>query len=349
MFYVKASPNQYLVSGRKGRVVNLGLAAGSFRWPGVSFLKVPSSQQECAFEMTQESADGIPLRFKGLVIYRIVRPQAAALMFDFDSGLGLEQIRRMLSHLCLGELRACVAGMTMQRCVEERKTTLTESLHKVLRNTVDKSEDSDWGLQIEVVQVAQVFVTDPELRSQLEAEARDEIRSKSQLSAVRAEQQLQEARAESQRKSLEHALTVSREEARVAQEEQEFALQLQRKKDENEHRLRGEALERETPLQLQQIAAQMELAEEERKLAEAQGEAERRKAEYELEIARKRQDLAKELVLLKQAPEIAQALTGMLAGANLTFWGQEPTLLEPVTSMLRQLASALKSESTPTQ
>ncbi|MCA9779392.1 MAG: hypothetical protein KC800_21845, partial [Candidatus Eremiobacteraeota bacterium] len=135
----------------------------------------------------------------------------------------------------------------------------------------------------------------------------------------------------------------------VAQEEQEFALQLQRKKDENEHRLRGEALERETPLQLQQIAAQMELAEEERKLAEAQGEAERRKAEYELEIARKRQDLAKELVLLKQAPEIAQALTGMLAGANLTFWGQEPTLLEPVTSMLRQLASVLKSESTPTQ
>ena len=347
MFYVKASPNQYLVAGRRGRVHNLGLAAGSFRWPGVSFLKIPGSQEECCFEMTQESADGIPLRFKGLVIYRIVRPQAAALMFDFDSGMGSDRIRRMLSHLCLGELRACVAGLTMKRCVEERKTTLTEALHKVLRRTVDKTEESDWGLQIEVVQVAQVFVTDPELRAQLEAEARDDIRSKSQLSALRADRQLQEARAESERLALEHALELSREKARFAREEQEFALQLQRKKDESSHLLREEALQRETPLRLQEIASRMELAEEERKLAEAQGETERLKSEYELEINRQRQELEKELLAVKQAPEIAQALAGMLAGAKLNFWGQEPTLLEPVTSMLRQFASAFSDKTTP--
>ena len=84
----------------------------------------------------------------------------------------------------------------------------------------------------------------------------------------------------------------------------------------------------------------MEVAAEEGKLAEAQGEAERLKAEYEMAIARERQKLEKELLAVKQAPQIAQALAGMLAGAKLNFWGQEPTLLEPVTSMLQQLASA---------
>ena len=95
----------------------------------------------------------------------------------------------------------------------------------------------------------------------------------------------------------------------------------------------------------------MELAEEERKLAEAQGETERRKAEYELEIARERQELEKELLTVKQAPEMAQALAGMLAGANLNFWGQEPALLEPVTSMLQQLASRFleRQPKTPAQ
>jgi hypothetical protein len=95
----------------------------------------------------------------------------------------------------------------------------------------------------------------------------------------------------------------------------------------------------------------MELVEEERKLVEAQGEAERRQAEYELEIARQRQVLEKELLAVKQAPEIAQALAGMFAGANLNFWGQEPSLLEPVTSMLQQLASRFldRQSKTPAQ
>jgi hypothetical protein len=344
MFFIKASPNQYLVSGKDGRIVNRGLAASSFRWPGYSFIKVPSSQQEADFQMTQESSDGIPLRFKGLIIYRIVRPQAAARLFDFSTGHGLDQIHQMLSHLCLGELRACAASMTMQRCVEERKTTLTGALRKILQDTVDLTEDNDWGLQIEVVQVAQVFVTDPELRAQLEAEARDEIRSQSQLSALRADGKLTLARAEAERVALEQSLELSREKARVEQEEQGFALQMQRLKAEHEHRLKQEALERETPLKRQEIAAEMELAEEARKLTEVQGEAEQLRTEYELKIAKKKQDLRKEILALEQAPQIAQSLSGMLSGAQLHFWGEEPGLLGPVTNVLNSLSEAFTSK-----
>lgn len=293
--------------------------------------------------MTQETADGIPLRFKGLVIYRIVRPEATSRLFDFTSYEGLEQIQQMLSHLCLGELRACVAGMSMKACVEERKTTLTQTLGRVLRETVELTEDGDWGLQIEVVQVAQVYVTDPELRYQLEAEARDEIRSQSQLSALRADQKLQQARADSERVNLEQSLLLSRERARVQSEEQEFNLQMRRKQAEHEHQLRQEELERETPYQLRKVAAAAELAEERKKLAVVEGEAGQMEAEYELKIAKQKQDLRKEILALEQAPQIAESLAGMLNNAQLHFWGQEPTLLGPLAKVLNSLSEKMES------
>ena len=40
---------------------------------------VPATKQEATFEFTQETKDGIPLRFKGVIIYRITDPAAAML------------------------------------------------------------------------------------------------------------------------------------------------------------------------------------------------------------------------------------------------------------------------------
>ena len=75
---VKAGPNQYLLVGRKGTLENRGSAVSMFLRPGTIFVLVPSTKQEAAFEFTQETKDGIPLRFKGIVIYRITEPGAAA-------------------------------------------------------------------------------------------------------------------------------------------------------------------------------------------------------------------------------------------------------------------------------
>lgn len=344
MLFIKAKPNQYIVSGRNGRIVNRGLAASAFRWPGHSFLTVPSSQQECCFEMTQESSDGIPLRFKGLVVFRIVRPEASAQLFDFSNHTGLEQIGQLLSHLCLGELRACVSGLTMKQCIEERKTTLTEVVQRVLSDTVNRSDDKDWGLSIDVVQVAQVFVTDSELRRQLEAETRDEVRSASELSAMRVERRLMKARLEAEQESLEHSLITSREKARIEKEEQEFALQLERTKAENRHRLREEALQRETPLKLQEFQSQMELIEQRRKLLESENEMKLTEADLETKIARQKQDLRKEILALEQAPQIAQAMAGMFSGSHLSFWGEEPSLFGPLSQILARLQNSLDCE-----
>ena len=54
-----------------------------------------------------------------------------------------------------------------------------------------------WGIDLEVVQVAQVFIVDDELRKQLEAEVRNRIKSTSELSAIKMQDEIKFARASS--------------------------------------------------------------------------------------------------------------------------------------------------------
>ena len=83
---VNAGPDQFLLVGSEGILENRGSAVHAVLRPGSIFVLVPSSKQEAAFEFTQETRDGIPLRFKGIVIFRITDPVAAARQFDFRSG-----------------------------------------------------------------------------------------------------------------------------------------------------------------------------------------------------------------------------------------------------------------------
>ena len=126
MPFVKAGPNQFLLAGRGGKLENLGSAVRPYLRPGTIHVLVPGTKQEATFEFTQETRDGIPLRFKGIVIYRITDPIAAARLFDFGTDAGVARITALLTHVCLGELRHAVSHMTMVECIEQRKTTLSE-------------------------------------------------------------------------------------------------------------------------------------------------------------------------------------------------------------------------------
>src|SRR6478736_7627439 len=125
MAIVRAGPNEYLLVGQHGVLENRGSAVTNYLRPGTIYVLVPSTKQEAAFEFTQETKDGVPLRFKGTFIYRIADPVAAAAMFDFTKGDGTTQITTLLTHVCYGELRHAVSHMTMVECIEQRKTTLS--------------------------------------------------------------------------------------------------------------------------------------------------------------------------------------------------------------------------------
>lgn len=185
---LEANPNEYLVIGREGKVINYGTGIRVFLWPGSTFVLISSTKQEATFEMTQETQDGIPLHFKGIVIYRITQPERIAMNFNFNNGEGVDEINLLIRNICLGELRAVVSGMTMKECIEQRKTVLTSTVDAALRQVVranDATTATQWGIELEMVQVAQVYILDNDLRKQLEAEVRNHIRAQSDQSGIR--------------------------------------------------------------------------------------------------------------------------------------------------------------------
>jgi hypothetical protein len=324
--FVKANPNEYLVVGRRGRVTNRGAAASAWLWPGSTCVLVPSTQQEAAFEMTQESKDSIPLRFKGIVIYHIADAGVAARQFNFADRSGVTQINTLIAHVCLGELRATAAHLTMDECIEQRKTTLTNAVAEALRQTVPS-----WGIALDVVQVAQVFIVDQELRRQLEAEVRNAIRVKSELADLRAREGIQVAQATSARRMQQEQLETEREKSGIAHE------QLRLKKDYE----RAE-VEAEHPLRLLKIAREMEAQEKELERRLLDERVEEVKARTALLPERARQELRKELLPLEQVPTVAQALAGLFQGLNLSIYGQEANVLGTMTPVIDLLAQKLR-------
>lgn len=333
MPFVKVNPNEYLVVGRGGKAYNYGTAIGKFLWPGTTYVIISSTQQETLFEMTQESLDGIPLRFKGIVVYRISVPEVAAKRFDFSRGRGHDEIKSMISHVSLGELRATVSHLTMKDCIEQRKTTLTDAVRSALNEVVHGSgNEAGWGVDIDVVQVAQVFIVDNELRRQLEAEVRNQIKSTSDLSDIHLQEEIRLAKVVSERRLQQENL--ESEKQRVAIAEETFQLQKELEKNQTES---------DTPVQMLKLQHKMELVQKELELRKLEYEMKDLEVRTSMLAERAKQDLRKEILPLEQTPEIASALSKIFQGANLSVYGDATeSLLSTYAPLIEMLINSLK-------
>jgi flotillin len=127
----------------------------------------------------------------------------------------------LINNICLGELRAVVSGMTMQECIEQRKTVLTAAIDSALREIVTDREgtsNTKWGIDLELVQVAQVFIVDAVLRKQLEAEVRNEILSKSEQSDIHTQEEIGLAQIASDRQIQEQKMITEKDAIRQREE-----------------------------------------------------------------------------------------------------------------------------------
>lgn len=313
---VKAGPNEYLLVGRRGRLENRGPAVQAFLMPGTVWVLVPGGKQEAAFEFTQETKDGIPLRFKGIVIFRITDPVAAAGLFDFSRGGAIERISTLLTHVCLGELRHAVSHMTMVECIEQRKTTLSGVAEAALQATIHGGAGAtgDWGITVEVAQLAQVFIVDTQLRQQLEAEVRNEIRLKSEQSNVRTDEERRLAEMASEGRVAEQKLASDRESLRRGEELELAQLARERRMEaervETERQALGLEQERfraemeaeqdrvntEAPVRLLRNAREAEVLRDELEMRKLQNEVKRLDVEHELLLDRAQQELRREIL-----------------------------------------------------
>jgi hypothetical protein len=361
MAIVRAGPNEYLLVGRKGVLENRGSAVTTFLRPGTIFVLVPSTKQEAAFEFTQETKDGVPLRFKGTFIYRIADPVAAAAMFDFTTGDGTTQITTLLTHVCYGELRHAVSHMTMVECIEQRKTTLSGVVAAALQATVHPERDeTEWGVRIEASQVAQVFIVDPTLRQQLEAEVRNEIKLKADQSNMRAQEQFQlaelasETRVQEQKLAADQA-TLRREEemesARVARQRRDLvenlaterqALELEQERVHAQLAAEQDRLTAEGPIRLLRIETERAILAEELVMRQIQNQVNALDVERELVLPRAQQEMRLALLPVEQAPQIVEAASKVLRGTNLSIYGEGAEVLGQLGPLLGLIAAAVQ-------
>jgi hypothetical protein len=362
MAFVRANPNQYLLVGRSGRLENRGSAVQVFLWPGAVYAVVPATKREAAFAFTQETTDGIPLRFKGIVIYRITDPLAAARQFDLGVPNGLGQIDALLADVCLGELRHAVSHMTMVECVEQRKTTLGDVIQKALQRTIHASSDDggDWGITVEVAQVAQVFIVDPDLRQQLEAEIRNDIRLRSDLSEIRTREETRLTEMASQRRVDDQKLASEQERLRrqeileladLARQErvrteteaaQREALKLDAARFRAEMDLEEDRAGAEAPVRLLKIAKEREILAQELEMRTLQNRVKALEVEHGLLSARAAQDLRREILPLEQVPAIVESASKVLHGTNLAIYGEDGRVIGQVAPVLALLGRMLE-------
>ena len=327
----RTKPSEFLVIAKKGRLVNLGAAANVRLWPGTTFVKVPGEQLEASFEMTQETQDGIPLRFKGIVMFRIVKPEIAAQMFDFTDESGLESMVTLISRTCLGELRDKVSHMTMKQCIEERKTTLTGAVYEALKQVLEGGEGG-WGVSLEVVQVAQVFIVDQDLRRQLEAETRNQIKAASDLAEMNARESVSLTQIASERRVQRESLET--EKMRIDMDRQKFEL------EKDAERLR---MELEKPVLLLEERNRLEVLKARRETLELEKPI--RALEIEVELMRERatQELRKEMLPLEQTPQIVGAISNIFNGADLSIYGTDSKIMGTIEPLLDLLSKKLRT------
>lgn len=284
MFFqrITAKPNECLILIYKSRLSNPGNGASAILWPGSSYALVPTNAQETTFSMGQESEDGIPLRFKGIVIYRIVNPEKACLLFDFSGDFaranGVAAISSAINDLCLGELRNLVSNMSMERCLKERKTTLTNGVRDAIIPVVegnniegDKNRDG-WGIKIDVVQIAQVFLTDEQMQKQFQSESRDKYLKKEQLSGIKTRREIDLVEMQSEKEKAEKTFQIEKEAYSLKKESQDLRIRFDREK-----------ITAETELKILTASKNLEL---ETDRTEAKKKLEKMEKEKQLEIER---------------------------------------------------------------
>lgn len=309
---IRTKPSEYLVAAERGKLVNRGAAARLFLRRKTPFVKVPGDQQEACFEMTQETQDGIPLRFKGIAVFRIIAPELAAQLFDFTSEEGLQTMQSLIAKACLGELRDRVSHLTMRDCIEQRKTTLTDAVRAALEALLG-TPATGWGVELDVVQVAQVFIVDQDLRRQLEAETRNHISSSSDLAEMQAKESVQMAGIVSQRRLEQETL--------------------------ESERMQSEA---DTPVQLLRIRNQLTVLRAQKEKLELERQVRALEVERDLVGERASQELRRRMLPLEQAPQIVESASHLFDGAHLSVYGENNRILQAVEPLLDMISGALK-------
>ncbi len=323
---VTAKPSEFLVHVRGGKVLQESSGQGStcFKWPWDAVSIVPTSLQRLSFKADQVTAEKVGVEVTGLAVYRITEPLLAYRVLNFSFPERAQQkLEQTLTSMFVGASRRIIAGLTVEECLQKRKTALAQELLREIGPVVggkgrpDDRTMQGWGVVLDTIEIQEVRVLSETVfaamqapyRAELDRAAREaqgaaardvaardaENRRTVEEAKLLAEQQIAERRAESARAQAEGEArdAIRRSELERARE----AAQLSERQAIEEAKLASERAIAEAALR-EQAATEHARLSSDATLAEAREAEARRRAE------RGAQD---RLAALSREVELAQA------------------------------------------
>jgi flotillin len=294
--FVSAKPSEFLVHvrGTKVRESSSGQGATCFKLPWDSVAVIPTSLQQLKFRADQVTLEKVGIEVVGFAVYRIAEPLIAYRVLNFSfAERAQEKLEETLTSMFVGAARRLIANLSLEDCLQKRKSALAEELLREVAPVVggdgrlDDTTAQGWGIVIDTIEIQEVRILSDAVFGQMQAPFRAAL-----------DQRAREARAETEKEitAREAACNRAIEEARISaalaiaekrKEQAQQQLEIRR-----EEEMRKALVERElTELKLVEAAA-LEAKKAEIELSVREAETRRkmrleelRKAEAEAEIA----------------------------------------------------------------
>ena len=259
--FVTAKPSEYLVHVRHGRVLSSsGQGASCFKWPRDAVAVVPTSLQRLGFVADQVTRERVGVEVRGLAVYRIAEPLVAYRLLNFSYPERAQQkLEQTLGAMFVGATRRLVANLSVDECLEKRKSALAQELMREVAPVVagdgrpEDSTDRGWGVVIDTIEIQEVRVLSESVFAAMQAPYRVQIDRAAREAKADAERQLalreaahhretREARLEGEAAVRALELEVEHREAEARTTEAVFRRTLERREAEAELEVHAQRL-----------------------------------------------------------------------------------------------------------
>lgn len=358
--FVSAKPSEFLVHVRRGRVTKRsGQGASCFKWPWDSVAIVPTSLQQLGFQADQVTLEKIGVEIVGLAVYRIVEPLLAFRVLNFSfPERAQEKLEETLTAMFVGATRRLVANLTVEECMQKRKSALASELLREIAPVVggegktDDTTDRGWGVVIDTIEIQEVRVLSETVFAAMQAPVRALLDQRAREAVAQAEKAIATQQAACEREigqaQIETQEAVAARKAEAERRAYEAAVADQLHRGELELDRQRAELEADRQLRASKLAAEADLRrqelEQERQQTEERHQQALRRQELEAEQARVALEAA-ELQGAWEAQRAEQARGGAVLEAELrrlAAWAAQIEGEAAATVELRRAEAALQ-------
>ena len=187
---VNASPAEFVIHQRMGRIRHLGRGISFFKLPWIDrYTIIPSSTRAIQFKADQITAENQGVEISGFAVWRVADAGKAAANFDFtDAEAALTTIGGALQDVVESAIRHQVARMTIEDVWRKRGSIILQLKEEMAYVA------GLWGIALETVEIKSVRILSRQLFENLQAPFRNALRLESEQSAIETEKRLAEQR-----------------------------------------------------------------------------------------------------------------------------------------------------------